>query len=117
MLYSLRITIPQELFESADVDGAPLLYKFRFITWPLLKNSYVFFTVLSTIWVIGSFTTPWLMTGGSPGGTTYVAATIGYFYYFTAFEPAKGLAATMSFLPLILLLLVIVMRLRGKVSR
>jgi len=113
ILYSLRLTIPREIYEAAEVDGASDISRFRFITLPLLKNTYVFCTVLSTIWVMGDFTTPWLLTGGAPGGTTHVAATIGYLYAFLLHQMPKGLAANMTLLPIILILLVTAIKLRG----
>jgi multiple sugar transport system permease protein len=113
ILYSVRLTIPREIYEAAEVDGASDYNRLRFITLPLLRNTYVFSTVLSTIWVMGDFTTPWLLTGGAPGGSTHVAATIGYFYAFLLHEMPQGLAANMTLLPLILFLLIIAIKLRG----
>jgi multiple sugar transport system permease protein len=114
MLYAIRLTIPHEVYEAAEVDGASLFKKFINVTLPYLKDSYLFFTVLSTIWVIGDFTTPWLLTGGAPGGSTHVAATIGYVYAFLLHDMPMGLAAVMSILPAIALLLFIALKLRRR---
>jgi multiple sugar transport system permease protein len=110
-----RTTISQEVYEAAEVDGASLFKRFICITIPSLKNIYLFVTMLSTIWVLGDFTIPWLLTGGAPGGTTHVAATVAYVYGLLLNDIPTGLVALMFLIPIIAVLLFIIIRMSGKV--
>jgi alpha-1,4-digalacturonate transport system permease protein len=75
-------SIPKELYEAADVDGASRLNSFRFITLPLLMPTLLVVTVLSMIRAVQVFDQVWVLTGGGPGtATTYIVQYI----YETAF--------------------------------
>jgi ABC-type sugar transport system permease subunit len=63
-------TIPAELYEAAQIDGATTLRMFRNITLPLLRNAIILVTVLDTLWVLTSFDTILLLTGGGPNYST-----------------------------------------------
>ena len=45
-------TVPYELYEAAEVDGAGAFRKFSSVTWPILKPFFVTTTMLTTIWTI-----------------------------------------------------------------
>lgn len=80
MLLAARLAIPGELYEAASVDGASNFGKFRFITWPSLRDFYLTCTILSTIWTLGDFNSIYLLTGGGPADSTQVLATLGIRY-------------------------------------
>jgi multiple sugar transport system permease protein len=64
--------IPDYLYESADIDGANEWEKFRFITFPQLRNTTIFVVVTTTILSFRLFTQVWVMQGptGHPQGST-----------------------------------------------
>src|SRR3546814_3643468 len=66
ILLAGRLAIPKDLYESADVDGASTLQKFRFVTFPSMQNLYITCTLLSTIMSLGDFNSIYLLTGGGP---------------------------------------------------
>ena len=67
-------TIPQELYEAADIDGATPAQQFRRITVPMLRPSIVVALVFRTITSIQTFDIPYAMTGGGPGDATETLA-------------------------------------------
>ena len=62
--------IPEELYESARIDGAVATRTFRHITIPLLSPSLFFLLVVDTITVTQAFTQIHLLTRGGPVDTT-----------------------------------------------
>src|SRR6202158_3258996 len=80
ILMTGRLAISQDLFEAAEVDGATRWQKFRFVTWPSMKQLYVHCTLLSMIWTLGDFNSVYLLTGGGPADLPHVLATLGIRY-------------------------------------
>lgn len=69
MLAALQ-TIPQDLYESARVDGAGRWKSFIHITLPFLKNSIILSTLLRAVWEFNNVDLLFTMTGGGPANTT-----------------------------------------------
>lgn len=63
-------SIPESVYESAELDGANEWQKFRYITFPLLNPSMLVVVILSTITAFQIFTEPFIMTQGGPDGAT-----------------------------------------------
>ena len=71
-------SIPNELYESAEMDGASVWQRFKKITFPLLAPS---FTVVITLNITGGlkvFDLVYALTGGGPGFDTQVLSTYTY---------------------------------------
>ncbi|GAA2042981.1 sugar ABC transporter permease [Agromyces tropicus] len=79
------VAIPQEYFEAAKVDGAGAWNNFRHITLPLLRPATVTVVLLSLIGGLRSFDLIWAMTGGGPGFTSDVLASVIYKQYQAGF--------------------------------
>jgi multiple sugar transport system permease protein len=62
--------IPESLYEAASLDGAGRWQKFRFVTWPGLKNTAIFVLVIITMQAFGLFTQVNVMTRGGPLDST-----------------------------------------------
>ena len=105
-----RMTIPRDIYDSAEVDGAIGVRRFVHITFPLLANLYLVCTLLSTLWTLGDFTTVFIVSGGGPGGYSNVLATLGFHYAFDTARPALGVAAVMSALPVLIPIVIVLMR-------
>jgi len=108
--FAARTAIPQEIYEAAEVDGASGCRRFAHVIFPLLGNLYLACTLLSTLWTIGDFITVYLVSGGAPFYSTDVLATLGFHYAFDAAQPALGVAAVMSALPVLIPIVIILMR-------
>jgi arabinogalactan oligomer/maltooligosaccharide transport system permease protein len=88
-------SIPDELYEAADMDGASSWHKFRNITTPLLKPVMVPAITLGVIWTFNNFNVVWLVSnGGEPSDTTHILVSWVYKSAFTYFR--MGYAAAFS---------------------
>ena len=105
-----RMSIPRELYEAADVDGATGIGRFTNVTFPLLSNLYLVCTLLSTIWALGDFNIVHFVSGGGPALTTHVLATLGIRDAFELGDPRLGMAVVISALPLLIPLVILLMR-------
>jgi multiple sugar transport system permease protein len=74
MLLAGLQTIPRELYEAAEVDGATRWQKFVSITLPMLRPAIVVALIFRTITAIQTFDIPYAMTGGGPGDSTETLA-------------------------------------------
>ena len=71
--------IPQELFESAALDGATGLKKVRYITLPMLRNVLCTCLVLAITGALKVFDLPWVMFGaGMPNNKGWLTGTYRY---------------------------------------
>jgi len=95
-------SIPRDIYEAAEVDGATGLQRFRRLTLPLLKPFINIALVLNIIYVFNSFPIIWVMTRGGPNNGTHILIT---YIYQRAFEFGKiGQGAAGSVIMLIILL-------------
>jgi multiple sugar transport system permease protein len=62
--------IPASLYEAAGLDGANTLQKFRYVTWPGLRNTAIFVLVIITMQAFALFTQVDVMTRGGPLDST-----------------------------------------------
>jgi multiple sugar transport system permease protein len=97
-----RMAIPQDLYDAAEVDGAARWHRFVHVVIPLLANLYFVCTLLATIWVLGDYNTPDMVSGGAPLGSTAVLATIGVEFLLDSGRPDLGVAAVMAALPVLI---------------
>jgi multiple sugar transport system permease protein len=74
MLLAGLQTIPRELYEAAEVDGATRWQKFVAITLPMLRPAIMVALIFRTITAIQTFDIPYAMTGGGPGDSTETLA-------------------------------------------
>lgn len=63
-------SIPLEVYEAADLDGAVGIQRFFKITLPLLYPAFYTVCILATGVVFHIFTEPYLLTNGGPNGAT-----------------------------------------------
>ena len=59
-------TIPEELYEAAQLDGASAWHRLRHITLPMLGPTFVFVGVVTMIAAFQIFSEPYVMTQGGP---------------------------------------------------
>ncbi|HEV7709804.1 MAG TPA: sugar ABC transporter permease [Asanoa sp.] len=79
------VSIPQEYFEAAKVDGASATASFFKIVLPLARPATVTVIILSLIGGLRSFDLIWAMTRGGPGFTSDVIASVIYKQYQAGF--------------------------------
>ena len=88
-------SVPKDLLEAADIDGASGTRKFWRITMPLLRPATAVITVLLFITVAQTFDVVYVLEGaqGAPAGATDVFGTL---IYRTAFGVGPGATANLG---------------------
>ena len=105
-------TIPETLYEAAEVDGASSWQKFRRITVPMLSNTTFVVVILLVIESFNMFESIFVMTEGGPLGST---STIMYYIYeqgFMSYNMGYASALARIFFALILVFTLIQFRFR-----
>jgi multiple sugar transport system permease protein len=105
-----------ELYEAAAVDGASAWQRFRYVTWPGVRNLYITSTLLSTIWSLGDFNSVYLLTGGAPLDRTHTLATLGIKYGYQIADVSTGVATVITALPLVVPVIVYLVSQLGRRS-
>jgi len=86
--------IPEELYESASIEGASSFRKFRSITLPMITPIIFFNLIMQTINALQNFTSAFIITKGGPLKSTYL---IGLKLYNEGFNNFKmGYASAIS---------------------
>ncbi|NRQ39566.1 sugar ABC transporter permease [Nonomuraea sp. NN258] len=86
-------SIPKELYEAAEVDGAGPWQRFRAITLPGLSQVSSTVILLGTIWTFNMFPIIYLVTRGGPGSETEILVTYAFREAFTGIRDYAGSAA------------------------
>lgn len=94
-------TISQELYDSAQVDGASRVQQFRYITLPGLYHIIGVVLLLSTIWTANAFEPVYLLTGGGPSDATMVYTMLVYVMGMVNLRLGEAAAVSTLFLPLL----------------
>lgn len=95
-------SIPGELYEAAELDGANRWHQFRHIIAPSIKPITSLCAILAVSGSLSVFEIPYVMTGGASGSETFVIQTVKL-----AFEFDKtGLASAAAVVLLVIILLV-----------
>jgi len=92
------VAIPQEYFEAARIDGAGAWKTLRTITMPLSRGATATVIILSLIGGLRSFDIIWATTGGGPGFTSDVIASVIYKEYQAGFYGLSAAGNVLLFL-------------------
>lgn len=88
--------IPEELYEAARIDGATGFQRLRHVTWPNLRNTHFFVTILA---IIGTFQVFGIALAFAQGGPARATTTVVVLIYEVAFQESSfGRASAMAFL-------------------
>lgn len=105
-------SIPQDLYEAAEIDGANLWEKFRYVTFPMLSPTTFFLLITGVISSFKVFDLIKVLTEGGPAGSTSVVV---YYLYDTAFVNLDmGYASSMALVLFVAILLVTVIQWLGQ---
>lgn len=101
MLYIVSIqSIPAELYESAQLDGAGKIQQFFHITVPQTKEMSFVAVVMTLTGAFTVFNEPYILTGGGPGNASEVLSTFLYKSAFT--KDMMGYASAIATVVLLL---------------
>ncbi|MEV0439588.1 sugar ABC transporter permease [Streptomyces spectabilis] len=96
-------SIPGELYEAAEMDGASAWQRFRHVTLPGIRPVATTVVLISAIWTFNMFPVIFLLTRGGPGDATEILVT--YAYRLSFVVSPRDFAGSAAWGVLILLLL------------
>ena len=71
-------SIPKDLYEAAEMDGAGYWDRLKTVTLPFLRPAMLPFAIYGFVLTFNLFTLSYFMSGGGPFGQTELLVTIGY---------------------------------------
>lgn len=89
-------SIPHDLYEAADIDGASWYHKLKNITIPLIRPVLVPAVTLGTIWTFNNLNIVWLVTNaGEPSDKSHLLVSFVYKAAFNFYRYGYGAALSM----------------------
>lgn len=98
MFQSALDSIPDSMYEAAEIDGAGPWQKLTKITLPMIKGTIFTNLVVITLSTMGVFTLIYTMTGGGPAGKTSTLAVFMYEQAFVNYRLGYGTAIALIIL-------------------
>lgn len=98
MMLAALLSVPQSLYEAAEVDGANTLQKFLRVTLPMIKPVVASVALLDAIWSFRLYDLVALTTGGGPLNATHVLSTYTYRLSFESFQFGQASALSVMLL-------------------
>ena len=117
LLYAGLKSIPEDVYEAAEIDGANSWQKLVRITIPLLKTPLLIVIVVLTLSYFNNIELPMTLTGGGPGTTTTLISLVLYREAFTFYNFGTASSLAIMLFALNLVLVAMYMKLVGWESR
>ena len=104
------MTIPDALYEAADIDGARWHRKYWHITLPLLQPVIAVVVLFSTIWTFADFQIVYILTHGGPINATQIFSTMAFDIAMVAGRIGEGAAISLFLFPILLIVIIFMLR-------
>ncbi|NKC12851.1 MAG: ABC transporter permease subunit [Gammaproteobacteria bacterium] len=105
------VSIPEHLYEAAEIDGATAWDKFWKITLPLLRPILAIVILFSTIFTLADFNIVFVLTRGGPINSTHLFATYSYVTGIANHEIGLGAAISLFLFPMLVAIVIFLLRL------
>lgn len=106
-------SIPTQVYEAADVEGASVRTKLISITIPLIKPVIAVSGLLTALWIFRDYPIVYLLTGGGPIGRTRTLGLMTYQQAFESFNMGYGATVGVFTLAVCFLLSLLVVKMEG----
>lgn len=107
--------ISAELYEAAGLDGANTWQKFRYVTWPQLRSTTFFVTVMLTINCFKVYDIAIMLAGGGDGKLGTSSTVLVYYIYQKAFiEWDLGYSSAIAMVLFAMVLVITLIQFRGQ---
>jgi multiple sugar transport system permease protein len=97
------VSIPKEMYEAAEADGAGPVARFWFVTLPMLKPVLAIVMLFSTIFTFSDFNIVYVLTHGGPINSTHLFATLTRQVGFESGRIGEGAAISLYLFPVLML--------------
>lgn len=95
-------SVPSEIYEASEMDGANRWHQFRYIIFPSILPIISLSILLAVRGSLSVFEIPYIMTGGANGSSTFVIQTIDMAFKFQKFGLGSAMAVVLLAIILIL---------------
>jgi multiple sugar transport system permease protein len=95
------VSIPTELYEAAETDGASKGQRFFYVTLPLLRPILAIVILFSTIFTFSDFNIVYILTRGGPINSTHLFATLAAQVGMEGGHIGQGAAISLFMFPLL----------------
>lgn len=117
LCYARLLTIPPDLYEAAQVDGASGWRSFAWITWPLVRPILLVTLLFRTLDALRAFDIMFVLTGGGPAGSTESLTVYAYRALFQTLQVGFGSAIGAVVFGLVMLVAALYLRGLGRAER
>src|SRR5262245_12958953 len=94
-------TIPQELYDAADIDGATGWRKFWHVTLPMIKPVAIVVVVFSVVITFVDFQLVYILPRAGPSNGTHLLANLAFLAGITLANVGQGAAVALFMLPIL----------------
>jgi multiple sugar transport system permease protein len=115
-IFAGLVSIPRELYEAAETEGAATARKFWHITLPLLRPILAIVILFSTIFTLADFNIVYVMTRGGPMNATHLFSTYSFTVGILNHEIGLGAAISLFLFPLLLFVVIFQLKMVRKES-
>ncbi len=106
-IFAGLMSIPMELYEAAETEGANTARKFWHVTLPLLRPVMAVVILFSTIFTLADFNIVYVLTRGGPMNSTHLFATYSFTLGILNTEVSLGAAVSLFLFPILLLVVIL----------
>jgi multiple sugar transport system permease protein len=117
LLLAALLAVPHELYQAAELDGAPPLRRFWHVTLPAIRPVLAVAGLLATVLAMQVFDSVYILTNGGPGGATRTAVFSIYTSVFESGSPGYGAVLSLILLACIVALTLAMARAVRRVAR
>jgi len=103
-------SVPDQLYEAAEIDGANAWQKFIHITLPMMRNIIAITVLFSLIVTFANFDIVQIMTAGGPRNMTHVFATYAFLLGIRSGDLPLGAATSLFMFPILAIAAVFILR-------
>jgi multiple sugar transport system permease protein len=104
-------SVPQDIIESARIDGAGFLYRFHYIIVPMILPILLVGLIFDVVFTFTDLSVVYLITHGGPINTTHILPTLAFQNGISGGDLAGGSAIALSMVPVLLIAVVLMLRL------
>jgi multiple sugar transport system permease protein len=103
-------SVPEQLYEAAEIDGANSWQRFRHITLPMMRNIISITVLFSLIVTFANFDIVQIMTAGGPRNMTHVFATYAFLLGIRSGDIPLGASVSLFMFPILAISAVFILR-------
>jgi multiple sugar transport system permease protein len=103
-------SVPEQLYEAADIDGANAWQKFVHITLPMMRNIIAITVLFSLIVTFANFDIVQIMTAGGPRNMTHMFATYAFLLGIRSGDLPLGAATSLFMFPILAVAAIFILR-------